>query len=634
MSNLESNRPWSNDIKERVKNADTEEIMGYFAELRTKWTFSKKNDDIIGAACRRLNINSLDEMDVSVLQDELEKAIYEATLVYTKFKACITDYEEYSSEWDKLYEVIFYSERLIRDIYLLAKTCEPGHNSLSNEDPDVLFKYTRYTDDSKKTPYQCLLLYFLETLSEEGFTKYNGNLYKPVIKNGYNTHAWKQQCSIKEYIYQKTDHKVNFNQWKNATANGSSNINNAEKYFNEFIGPELPALTKDRHLFAFKNGNYITKYNVAGPDEKPVYRDVFVPYGESHPYITNFSVAAKYHDAEFNNFDEYSDDDWFKILDHCPTFKSLLEYQEFPEEVQKWLCTFMGRMCFEIGELDNWQVILYLLGQAGAGKSTILMKILQKFFEEEDVGVIANNIDAKFGIKPHANKFMVLAPEISENFKMEQTDWQLIVEGGRNTYAEKYKSDETIDWKVPMTMGGNKIMRYKNNSGSVSRRCVIVDFWKKVTNTDTEIDKKLLRELPHIMKLCIRGYYNALSIHGKKGIWNILPEYFHQNKDELEQTTNSLQNFLKSGKVVLGKKLYVPHKVFAQAFNDHCRENNLPREQFTKDFFIGIFTNNNIKVVQQGSREYPIGSGTVMKRTTFFVGVDIQNDDNDPDCPE
>ena len=55
---------------------------------------------------------------------------------------------------------------------------------------------------------------------------------------------------------------MNFNQWKNATAGGSSNINNAEKYFNEFVGPELPSLVKDRHLFAFKNGNYITKYNI------------------------------------------------------------------------------------------------------------------------------------------------------------------------------------------------------------------------------------------------------------------------------------------------------------------------------------------------------------------------------------
>ena len=74
------------------------------------------------------------------------------------------------------------------------------------------------------------------------------------------------------------------------------------------------------------------------------------------------------------------------------------------------------------------------------------MKILQKWYDEEDVGIISNNIDTKFGIKPHVNKFMVLAPEISENFKMEQTDWQLLVEGGRNTYSEKYKNDETIDW--------------------------------------------------------------------------------------------------------------------------------------------------------------------------------------------
>ena len=66
------------------------------------------------------------------------------------------------------------------------------------------------------------------------------------------------------------------------------------------------------------------------------------------------------------------------------------------------------------------------------------------------------------------------------------------------------------------------------------------------------------------MKLCIRGYYSALETHGKMGIWNILPKYFHENKEEMEQTTNSLQNFLKSGKVVFEKKLYIPMKVFSK----------------------------------------------------------------------
>lgn len=632
MSVYDKNTQWSIDLKEKIKNCDEDQLLEYFKELSKKWTVSN-DSDIIKNACEKLNIPDVSILDMGILQISFEKSIYEATHIYEKFKH-LECFMETKGEWDRIYEVIFYSERLVRDVALLNKTNEPSHNPLSNEDPDVLFKYARFTDESAKTPYQCLLLYFFDQFSEEGFTRNGLNLYKPIVKNGFNTHAWKKQCSLKEYIYQKTDHKINYSQWKNATANGSSNINNAEKYFSEFVGPELPCLNKDRYLFAFKNGNYITKYNIAKEGDTPIYRDVFVPYGTEHPYINNYSVAAKYHNSDFNDFPEYKDEDWFNIINHCPTFKSLMDYQEFTEEIQMWLCIFIGRMAFNIGELDNWQCLLYLLGQAGTGKSTILMKILQKWYDEEDVGVISNNIDTKYGIKPHANKMMVLAPEISENFKMEQTDWQLLVEGGRNTYSEKYKSDETIEWKLHMTMGGNKMMRYKNNSESVSRRTVVVNFWKKVVNTDTELDKKLLIELPIIMKLCIKGYYSAINKYGKKGIWNILPKYFHENKEEMEQTTNALQNFLKSGKVVFDKKYYVPMKIFQQSFNDHCRENNLPREQFTKDFYGAIFVNNNIKIIASGSHEYPLGSGVILKRTTFLKGIDIPSEDNDLDDPE
>ena len=43
MSILEANRPWSNEIKERVKNADGDEIMKYFEDLSAQWTVSKGN---------------------------------------------------------------------------------------------------------------------------------------------------------------------------------------------------------------------------------------------------------------------------------------------------------------------------------------------------------------------------------------------------------------------------------------------------------------------------------------------------------------------------------------------------------------------------------------------------------------
>ena len=49
---------------------------------------------------------------------------------------------------------------------------------------------------------------------------------------------------------------------------------------------------------------------------------------------------------------------------------------------------------------------------------------------------------------------------------------------------------------------------------------------------------------------------------------------------------------------------------------------------------MAIFNNNNIRVVQQGTREYPPKSGIIAKRTTFFIGIDIPGDDNDIEDPE
>ena len=76
----------------------------------------------------------------------------------------------------------------------------------------------------------------------------------------------------------------------------------------------------------------------------------------------------------------------------------------------------------------------------------------------------------------------------------------------------------------------------------MSRRTVVWNFWKKVVDTDTHLERKLDKEIPIIMKLCITGYLNAVNKYGDKGIWKILPEYFHEKKDDMEQTTNALQS--------------------------------------------------------------------------------------------
>ena len=45
---------------------------------------------------------------------------------------------------------------------------------------------------------------------------------------------------------------------------------------------------------------------------------------------------------------------WFDIMKHCPNFKKILDFQEFQEEVQLWICIFMGKCGYDIGEMENW----------------------------------------------------------------------------------------------------------------------------------------------------------------------------------------------------------------------------------------------------------------------------------------
>ena len=71
MSILEANRPWSNEIKEKIKTAGQKELLEYFKEISKKWTISK-GGNVVDDACKKLNIKSLDGIDTSELQLECQ----------------------------------------------------------------------------------------------------------------------------------------------------------------------------------------------------------------------------------------------------------------------------------------------------------------------------------------------------------------------------------------------------------------------------------------------------------------------------------------------------------------------------------------------------------------------------------
>lgn len=628
MTDFEQNREWVNKLTVKIEEANEQEIFTYLEELENKWKIQKTDNFnlLFSQILTNFKINDLNDIDVETITMEKDKILWELTGVHSKFVKFYDN--EFDNRWNNLYENFYYSEKLLRTYYILYRMSDESYEHSLNEDNDSLFKFTPI-DTAKNTAYQNLLLFIFGQIKEHEYARYQDSLYTKIIINGKFTHAWKKVETIKNFIMKACNMRLNFEQWKNSTAGGNNNIKSAEQYLIDYVGPELQVLNKNRHVHSFRNGVFISKI----VDENKNYSTIFIPHGEKSEHLDSNTVASKYFDQDFNNYDELEEDNWFEIIKDCPIFKSILDYQKFSKEVQKWLCIFIGKNLFEINEVDKWAVVCYLLGIAGSGKSTIIEKIIAKFYEEEDVKLLSNNIEKKFGLKPLTTAKIVIAPEIQADCSLEQTEWQLLTEGGTITPAEKNKNAETVRWKPPVTMAGNSVPAYKNNCGQTSRRTVIFKFWRKVIETDTFLEEKLQEEIGKIIKMCSTGYLNVNNKHKFKGIWKILPKYFHENQDEMDENTNTLLNFLKSSKVIVSDKVYIPEKVFKQAFNEHCRENSLPKTQFTADFYSGPFSNFNITVAKRSRKKYPINTDYFV-HGTYFIGVDIVNDNTEEQDPE
>lgn len=624
MSDYEANRHWANNLSQFLEECNEESLMEYFETIENKWKIPNNIDIILTKIMTNFNISDINSVDIDIIETEKNKTLWELTGVQTKFaKFYDINEDTFKLRWEKVFENLYYSERFLRTGYLLNRMSKDNYEYSLNEDTDGLFKFTPI-DVSKNTPYQNLLLFLFGKINDLEYAKYQDALYEKVMVNGNFTYSWKKVESIKSFILKSCNMKTNYEQWKNSTSGGNNNIKSAEQYIKDYNGPELKILKKDRHVHAFKNGIYFSKINI-GTEEEKNWTDKFIPYGEKSEYLTTETVASKYFDIDFNNYDNIEEEDFFEIIKDCPTFKSILDYQKFPKEVQKWLVIFIARNLFEINEIEKWAVILYLLGIAGSGKSTIIEKIIAKFYDEDDIAMLSNNIERKFGLKPLADALIVTGPEIQADCSLEQTEWQLLAEGGKLTLAKKNENAETIIWKPPVPMAGNRVPAYNNSAGQQSRRTVSWKFWRKVLETNTHMGDDLESEIPKIMKMGVMGYLWAVNKYKKKGIWKILPKYFHDNQEEMEENTNALINFIKSGKVILSDKVYVPEKVFKQAFNEHCRENNLTKSQFTVEFYSVPFSNNNITIVKRGRKKYPANTDNYI-HGTFFIGIDIIND--------
>lgn len=610
-----------------------EDITAYIEALEQRWGIAVPEDGSEPGAMfeemdyPRVTDFALQAMNLSTrIADLSESDLYELTkaqrtqvvLLYHHVKkhADLFANPQVAIRICNLISILCFSEKLVHCAHRVKRIGVDGSNQIL-VDPKSFKSFPaipvplppELDGENNNTQFQSLLLYLLDKAQDLGYYKYNGDVYKQIMTiDGRKTYAWQRVYGIKDFVYDVTDKETNREQWKNLT-HGKNNAVSAAEYLASCRDVQFPELKKDRNVFAFRNGLYFARL------------DQFWHYSSNAPPPAGVVAAANFFDLDFQS---EVGGDWYDIP--TPNLQKILDYQDFPEDVCKWMYAFLGRLLYDVGDLDGWQVIPFCKGQAASGKSTILLKVAKIFYDKVDVGILSNNIEKKFGISAFCDKYMFVAPEIKGDLQLEQAEFQSIVSGEDVQVAVKHSTAQSVMWKTPGILAGNEVPNWTDNSGSITRRIVIWEFTKSVENGgEMDLDKKLAKEIGLIILKCNRAYHSMVEKVGKDNIWQHLPKYFIERRQELLACTNTLVSFIQSDQVTLGKELYVPFDMFRSAFNQYCQDNHMNKPKINKEFWFYPFKQFGLHEELVATRMYR----GQMLHTKWVLGIDIKSSEAD-----
>ena len=280
-----------------------------------------------------------------------------------------------------------------------------------------------------------------------------------------------------------------------------------------------------------------------------------------------------------------------------------------PPEVQRWVYVFMGRMLHDLHVNEAWQIIPFIKGRAGSGKS-IVAHVVRNFFAAEDVGVLSNNVEKKFGLMSLCDKFAFVCFEMKKSMQLDQAEFQSIVSGEDVSVAVKNKGTHTLRWKAPGLLCGNEGPGYVDAQGSIARRLAVMNFRHGIADRDSEpglLEEILTKELGALVVKCNAAYLAAARDHRRQDIWSVLPPYFREERRGLQKDTDALFNViwdettfdlaLRDKKPA--KEYWTPFEVVEEAYRSRWRDvhGTMFADALTADKYATPFADAQLEVV-------------------------------------
>ena len=306
-----------------------------------------------------------------------------------------------------------------------------------------------------------------------------------------------------------------------------------------------------------------------------------------------------------------------------------------PPDVQRWVYIFLGRLLHDLNTFDSWQILPFFKGKAGTGKSAIGM-VAQSFFQREQVGVVSNNIEPKFGLGMIADKFVMLCLEVKKDFQMDQGEFQSIVSGELVQLAVKNKAAYQKRWTAPGLFCGNEWAKYQDAQGSIARRLALFNFSFRVKarHSKPNLQREIIsQELGALLFKCNMAYREQANIKKGQDIWKILPDYFTYQREQLQIETDPLMATIHDATIFEIKAGgYVAFHDFQKEYNLKWRQirGTAFAEQLTEEKWGPVFGDLGLERVQQ-KRVDPALAGSDARLDYWILGLRRVRDIQDAD---
>lgn len=221
---------------------------------------------------------------------------------------------------------------------------------------------------------------------------------------------------------------------------------------------------------------------------------------------------------------------------------------QFEPEVAELLLALIGRSLFQIGEREGWQVMPFLVGVGGTGKSLVL-NIISELFARGAVGVLAAKREEVFGMANLLEKEVIIGRDMPAKMSasLPQEVMQCMTSGEEMEIPRKGTTALYKQWTAPLILAGNHMPDYLNTGNNVGRRIVSFRFDNVISRPQGDLQERILKgELPNVVCRALTAYntyIKRVQVNGG-GLWDNVPPQVLIWQGMLTAATNKVQEFL------------------------------------------------------------------------------------------